>query len=311
MSARGAQATTPQGLDDTWVWEAFRTLRTEGISIHRFLAERVLPGLLHVPGDTLEIGGGDAHLWIAGGEQLVEATTAAGRLVITDFDPELVTRCRTHALLGRPGVEIVTADATALPQRPSSFVRAIATHVLHWCGAPDTIARAVSELARVLRDDGVAIVTTVAEDVHMRELYVLLGVVRQRLVERGLSIAGMPSGSPRVLPFCASNAEAFLSNAFLDVRRVDCTYAHLVDRVHPQLGVRGAEFMVAYVRTLPFVREALQRDALPEEFFEELDRALEAAIAASGLFRMSRCDVVYICTRPRRTREDGMVRGCT
>ena len=109
-----------------------------------------------------------------------------------------------------------------------------------------------------------------------------------------VACAPMPATSPRVSPFCAGNAERCLARTFDRIERFDWRYAHLLDATHSALGVPGEEFLVAYVRTLPFVCSAVAAGQLPETFFDELAALALDEIKRTGTFRMSRCDV-YEC----------------
>lgn len=292
---------TPSALGEVAVWEAFRALRTEGMPIHACLVKYLREhDIFRTPGETLEIGGGDGELWRAGGEELVATALSAGALHVADSDPQLVEKCRTSELLGRENVVVEVADVTRLLYRDRQFARIIVVHVLHWCQRPDLVRQAVLELARVLQPGGRALVVTVDERIHMAEIYQLMKQARDRVLGQGLDLEEeIPSASPRVLPFCAGNAVEFLQGAFASVHRVDCNYAHLVEAQHPSLGVSGEEFFVSYLRTLPFIKEAVGKNRLPEVFFEEVRRLFKAHMAAHGTFRMSRCDVIYDCAAPR------------
>ena len=289
-------------LGEVAVWEAFRALRTDGVPLHLALASYMAEhGFFGPPGATLEIGGGDGQLWRAGGEPLLAAALAAGRLHITDADRQLVASCRQDAFFRREGLLVEVADVERLRYDDGAFQRLIATHVLHWCATLERVKRAVRELARVLRMDGRALVVTVDERVHMAEVYRLMQLARASLLQRGVSCEQqIPDASPRVLPFCAGNARELLVGAFHQVERVDHEYCHWIDARHISLGVPGGQFFVDYLRTLPFVKEAIAAARLPEEFFTEVRALFDAHLETAGAFRMSRCDVIYDCRGPRR-----------
>ncbi|HBQ15913.1 MAG TPA: hypothetical protein DEF51_33890 [Myxococcales bacterium] len=296
-AAEGADGT----LDELAVWEAFRALRLEGRTVHERLSDYIVgSGVLERCGDTLEIGVGDAHLWRTGGQPLLDAVLARGELVLTDQDADLVQRCASYPLLQREGVTTRRADARELPFADRCFARVMTTHVLHWCGSPDGVRAAVGELARVLAVDGRALVTTVDERVHMGEVYSLLSRAAAAIEAAGVPVTEpIPSSSPRVAPFCAGNAEDFLRERFDVVERVDCDYAHIVEPWHAQLDVPGEVFMVRYLRTLPFVKEALRSGRMRPELLEEVRVSLADHLARDGSFRMSRRDVIYDCRQPR------------
>lgn len=293
---------TASALGEVAVWEAFRALRTEGVPLHLALASYMAEHrFFGRPGKTLEIGGGDGQLWRAGGEPLVAAALAGGRLHLTDADPQLVEACWAEPFFRREGLVLEVADLERLGYGDGAFQRVIATHVLHWCATPERVRGALRELARVLGPAGRALVVTVDERVHMVEVYRLMQLAQASLLERRVSCEQeIPDASPRVLPFCAGNAGGLLAEVFHDVRRVDHSYCHWVDARHPSLGVPGGQFFIDYLRTLPFVKEAIAAARLPEAFFVEVRAVFDAFVATAGAFRMSRCDVIYDCRGPRR-----------
>lgn len=277
------------------VWQEFRRLPLIGGDVYAHTIEHMKrSGFFGASGDTLEIGGGDGEVWRVGGDDALAAALAAGRLVVTDRDADLVARCAGLGHLHRPGIVIESADVTRLQYRDCSFARVVAVHVLHWCATPDAIATAIHEIARVLRDDGRALVVTVDDSVHMRELYDVMRRAKASLARRGIAVdLDIPRTSPRVLPFCASNAPEYLSRRFESVRRVDCDYAHVVDWRYQRLDVPGHDFMAEYLKTLPFLR------GVPQAFHEEVAALVRVEIVAHGAFRFSRRDVIYDCSRPR------------
>lgn len=134
----------------------------------------------------------------------------------------------------------------------------------------------------------------------MREVYELLADARDRVQATGVEITEpIPEGSPRVLPFCAGNAEAFLRAAFSGVRRIDVVYAHLVDARHETLGVPGEVFVARYLETLPFLRSALLDGRAPRALIDTA-RDLARERLRRGPLRWSRCDVTYVCSGPAR-----------
>jgi len=236
----GGDAATPTLLGEVAVWEAFRALRVEGVGLYPALTTYMAEsGFFRPPGATLEVGSGDGALWRSGGGALLDALRA-GPLHMTDTDEALIASRRAQPLFARPGVERTVADVEDLAFRGGAFQRVLATHVLHWCATPERVLRATRELARVLGRGGRALVVTVDEQVHMREVYALLHDARAALLARGVACPEeMPAAAPRVMPFCAGNARRFLDDAFARVQRVDLRYAHLVDDVHRTLGVRA------------------------------------------------------------------------
>ena len=291
----------PTELGEVAVWEAFRALRIEGADLYaRLVAHMSESGFFAVAGASLEVGSGDGAFWKAAPGMLRDALRA-GSLHLTDTDAALIEKDRADPFFATPGLALAVADIERLPFREGAFRRLMATHVLHWCSTPERVGRAAHELARVVADGGSALVVTVDERVHMREAYELLRDARAALLAKGISCAAeMPTVAPRVLPFCAGNAHQILERAFSRVQRVDLRYAHLIDAVHPTLGLRGDDFFVGYLRTLPFLRDAVTRGSAPEALFTEARRLFREHTEKDGPFRFSRCDVLYHCSSPRR-----------
>lgn len=280
---------------ETDVWDAFRALPLEGEGLYAELTVLLERGaFFSAGGDTLEIGAGDGQLWRES-PRLLATCLEAGRLHLTDADDALVAASASSF-----GDDVVceSVEAAALPYDAGRFARVLAVHVLHWCG--NEAACAVREIGRVLAPNGHAIVVTVDERRHMREVYDVLRTARDELARDGLVVPDeIPEASPRVLPFCAANADAMLRASFADVMRRDLVYAHRLDAVHPTLGTSAGTFMTAYLETLPFVRAGLERGTIPRALLQRAGALVDDEIARRGAFRMSRCDVVYECSRPR------------
>jgi 2-polyprenyl-3-methyl-5-hydroxy-6-metoxy-1,4-benzoquinol methylase len=79
----------------------------------------------------------------------------AARVVGVDVDPEAIAYATTH--YGRPGVEFVVGDVSALPFPPDSFDAACSFETIEHVTGPETV---LGELARVVRPGGAVIVST-------------------------------------------------------------------------------------------------------------------------------------------------------
>lgn len=97
-------------------------------------------------GRTLEIGGGTGH-------NLAHYTQAVTELVVTEPDPFMAKRLRTHIETEPPGVpvEVVEAPAEALPFDEARFDSVVSTLV--FCTVDDP-SRAAAEVKRVLAPGG-------------------------------------------------------------------------------------------------------------------------------------------------------------
>lgn len=285
--------------DETWVWEGFRHIPLEGAGLYPQLCHYIEEQrLAELSGNTLEVGSGDGAMWEGPGRALLERLAQSADVWLTDADAALVRRLAASELCRIPRVYCKHADVRGLPFANGSFARALVVHVLHWCPEPGQVVAALAEVEGVLAPSGHALIVTVDERQHMKELYALLADAKARLQARGIAVAAeIPSVSPRVLPFCAGNAEMFLRERFHFIRRVELRYAHrLTDSPSARFSSAG-EFLSAYVRTLPFIAAAQDDGTLPAELADEAGAVAEEIIARDGAFVMSRCDVVFDCSK--------------
>jgi SAM-dependent methyltransferase len=138
----------------------------------RLIADDLLPWVLgedrtsgnHLLGDdVLEIGAGPGLVT----DLLVER---APRVTAIEIDPELASALRAR-MSGLP-VEVITADATAMPLPDGRFSAAVCFTMLHHI--PDAAGqdRALAEIARVLRPGGVLLGTDGQDTPARRALHV-------------------------------------------------------------------------------------------------------------------------------------------
>jgi SAM-dependent methyltransferase len=171
-----------------------------------------LQRLVAIPsgGQVLEVGCGTGLLWTIGWT----SEESNFSLVLTDLSPGMVAeatpvvRRRVHHVKG------LAADAQDLPFADDSFDIVIANQMLYHVPDP---SRAVRELARVLRPDGVLMASTVGSG-HLRELFrIEAAVFGSTRVLRHHEVFGAQSGEP----FLADHFEYVAWHPYDD--RLRCT----------------------------------------------------------------------------------------
>jgi SAM-dependent methyltransferase len=132
----------------------------------QLVADELLPWVLgedELGPDVLEIGAGPGLVT----DLLVER---APQVTAIELDPDLAAALRQR-MAGRP-VEVVTADATAMPLPSGRFSAAACFTMLHHIPDPQGQDRALVEIARVLRPGGLLVGTDGEDTPARRALHV-------------------------------------------------------------------------------------------------------------------------------------------
>lgn len=151
------------------------------------------------------VGGAEDALEVAAGTGLFTVVLASRvkRLVATDYAPAMLQMLEQRAREQRlTNVECIPADIYALPFASGSFDAVVAANVLHLL--PD-LPKALAELARVLKREGVLVAPTFCHD-ETRLSW---------LVSRALAVTGFPSQRR----FTAASLRDALERAGFAVRR--------------------------------------------------------------------------------------------
>ncbi|HZG96650.1 MAG TPA: class I SAM-dependent methyltransferase [Nocardioidaceae bacterium] len=137
----------------------------------QLVADRLLPWVLGDGADGVDLG--DDVLEIGAGPGLVTdlLATRAPRVTAVELDPVLADALRAR-MAGTAGVEVVTADATALPLPTHRFSAAACFTMLHHIPEPPGQDAALAELARVLRPGGLLLGTDGEDTPARRALHV-------------------------------------------------------------------------------------------------------------------------------------------
>ena len=99
---------------------------------------------------------------------------ACGKLEVTDFSPEMVEQAKKRGLPSN--VTFSVADATKLPYKTGTFDAVVIANALHIMPEPE---KAVAEMKRVLKEDGILIAPTFTRE-----------NVKSKLVEKLMEAVG-------------------------------------------------------------------------------------------------------------------------
>jgi SAM-dependent methyltransferase len=213
------------------------------VTLHRAFstAERSWPlwvfdRLQLTAGETVvELGAGTGALWQENAARLPPGV----RLLLSDRSAAM---CQALRRLGVPGLLVAQADAAQVPAASACADVVIASHMLYHLPEPDA---ALAEMARLIRPEGRAVVTTNGAG-HLRQLRELLAELK------------IPVGPPLYSPFPLHTARARLSAVFGQVELLDFDNALRV--TDPQPVVR----YVASLTTLSAEQARLLHDAVAE-----------------------------------------------
>ena len=210
----------------------------------------VLDTLVQVPENAivLELGCGAGTMW----KECSGRIPAGWAITLTDLsDGMLDAAWRSLVTLGR-GFKFERVDAQSIPYDDKTFDVVFANHMLYH--VPDR-ERALTEIKRVLKDDGRLIATTVG-GAHMQEMYRFLNHVN--INER----PGMFSN-----PFTLENGLEQLQNVFSRVKKSQYLDNLQVTEIAP---------LIAYIRS------SISATDLSEEKLDELKKELIAALEKEG-----------------------------
>jgi ubiquinone/menaquinone biosynthesis C-methylase UbiE len=216
---------------------------------------------------VLEVGCGAGWLWAEASAHLPGGL----RLTLTDLSRGMVTEAvgRVAGLGRHRRVEGRIADVQALPFAARSFDVVVANHMLYHVPDPGL---AVSELARVVRPDGVLIAGTVGPS-HLREL-----------AEIRAEVFGGPCVLPTVDTFGIEVGEPMLRGCFADVE-----WRHYDD----WLDCTDPDDVLAFLASTPPVEGASQDDH--HRVVEAVHRRFAAG---GGRMRISKETGVFVCAAP-------------
>ena len=203
-------------------------------------------------GRVLELGCGTGLLW----RDNLERIPRGWSVTVTDASPGMVREAEQNLLDTGRDLTFANVDAQSIPYESDSFDAVIANHMLYH--VPD-LARALSEIRRVLRPGGRLYATTIGLD-HMAEL---------REVPRKLGIKTPVGGDQIVARFNLDSGAGELSHWFAEVE------------VEPRNSV------LVVPEATPLVDYVMSFGRLSDEETARLHTYLDTEIQREGAFRIT------------------------
>jgi SAM-dependent methyltransferase len=217
-----------------------------------------LAGQVEWPARALVVEAGCGRVWFWTD---AAAPAAGARVVLTDQSLGMAAGARANAGERRSSVAVGVADVQALPFADGITDVVVANHMLYHAPSPE---HGVAELARVLRRQGTALISTNGA-AHMRELTAMVRAVfpdHDDTMSFVVSTFGRETGEP------------MLRRHFADVEW----------RPYPDhLVCHDAEVVLGYLTSFPPAEEASAA-----ELGELRSRVDAAFVAAGGVLRVTR-----------------------
>jgi SAM-dependent methyltransferase len=211
-----------------------------------------------------------------------------GRAVAIDASPAMLELAKHNVTAYWVPLEFAEGRAQDLSRfRDGEFDRVMANFIFHYIEEPHVVC---AELARVLADDGRALVTIEARG-SMPEMYDLHFQAMQRLGFPADFIERLPRGRRGMMTL--DNAGEFLSSHFGNVEERPYVDSLRFSTAEP--------FMNFYVAGHRFCgAKAMAGDELPESLFEQLYAEVETEVTRRieevGFFELSKRNSVFVCS---------------
>lgn len=197
--------------------------------------------------NILELGCGTGELWKECADRIPENWA----LTLTDLSDGMLDAAWRNLIFLKRGIKFEKVDAQSIPYSDKTFDVVIANHMLYH--VPDR-KKALAEIRRVLKDDGVLFATTVGET-HLHEVYEWIS-----------HVSGGTQGM-FLLQFTLENGKEQLRDYFSHVE---------LSRYLDSLRVTDMEVLMAYVRSMGSFK------GLSEDEFCKLERDLTEIMEKNG-----------------------------
>ncbi|GAB1470958.1 hypothetical protein MASR2M66_18360 [Chloroflexota bacterium] len=211
----------------------------------------------------LELGCGSGELW----KECADRIPAGWDITLTDLSDGMLDSARRNLTPLERSFKFEKVDAQSIPYQDRAFDAVIANHMLYH--VPNRI-KALTEIKRVLKNDGGLIATTVGEN-HMREMYQWLK--RVNLNSRADIF---------VNPFILENGLEELKTVFSSVEKTQ-----YIDH----LEITEAQSIVDYLRS------SIGAEDLSENEFAIVQQELITAIKTDGKISITKDSGMFKATK--------------
>ncbi|MCB0103074.1 MAG: methyltransferase domain-containing protein [Anaerolineales bacterium] len=208
--------------------------------------------------NILEVGCGTGELW----RECANRIPTGWALTLTDLSEGMLDAAWRNLVVTGRNCKFENADVQSLPYADKTFDAVIANHMLYH--VPDR-KKALQEIKRVLKDDGVLFAATLGEN-HMHEMWDLLervGNVKRNIVTS---------------EFSSKNGEEQLREFFSRVE---------LKEYRDTLCVTDLSAMIAYIRSMASIAE------LREEVFQSVEREFAEMFEKDGEISIEKSAVLF------------------
>ena len=198
--------------------------------------------------NVLELGSGSAFIWTSCPERI----PAEWQITLSDLSPGMLATAQEKLASVEHQFTYREIDAQKIPFDDATFDIVIANHMLYH--VPDR-PKALAEIKRVMKDDGVLIAATNGDN-HLAELNAWLAI----------ATAG-DDFTPMSNPFTLDNGMAQLEPFFSSIKLL---------RYEDNLHITDLDLMMKYIRSVITVK------GFPDANLEKVEALLEKELAEKG-----------------------------
>ena len=192
---------------------------------------------------------------------------SGSELILTDFSEGMLEKAKNK--LANLPIKFEVADIDNLQYDDKSFDLIMAHHVIYHASDKQ---KALSEIKRVLKDDGIVSITTNSEK-HMLNVY-----TTAHSIDSNFDMTRNIDG------FTEEDADKMLSPFFSNIDK------HIYEDL---LKVTDADFMMDYVRSTTEPRKMNLKD----DFYEQYSKIVVKEVSEQGYFGILKRSPIFICKK--------------